>query len=319
VIKIKKKSNFLGSEITPESIYMKRREFIKSGSLLTLAGLSLPCISSPLHAMGSIPEKKGEEDLNIKTSEDVISDFKDVTQYNNFYEFGTQKTDPARRAKNFNTDNWMITVEGECAKTGTFLLQDLLEGFTLEERIYRLRCVEAWSMVIPWMGIPLAALLKSFQPNSNARFVAFKTLLDPDRMPGQKRPLLDWPYTEGLRIDEAMNPLTLLATGMYGKPMPNQNGAPVRLVVPWKYGYKSIKSIVSIEFTEHQPETTWNLLSPDEYGFYSNVNPQVSHPRWSQARERRIGEIFKQDTLMFNGYEEEVASLYAGMDLKKFH
>ncbi len=249
--------------------------------------------------------------------DEELTSFEDATRYNNFYEFGTGKSDPARNAQNFNTDDWRIEISGECNKTGQVGLEELIHGFDVEERIYRLRCVEAWSMVIPWLGVPLADILKKFEPNSRAKYVAFTTLLDENRMPGQKRPVLDWPYVEGLRMDEAMHPLTLMAVGMYGKTMPNQNGAPVRLVVPWKYGFKNIKSIVKIEFTEKQPPTTWNIANPREYGFYSNVNPEVSHPRWSQARERRIGDFFKRKTLMFNGYADEVASLYAGMDLKK--
>ena len=240
----------------------------------------------------------------------------DATSYNNFYEVGTGKSDPAERATKFNTDDWKITVGGACEKPGSYALEDLIKPFDVEERIYRLRCVEAWSMVIPWLGVPLASIIKSLQPTSKAKYVAFRTLLDPRQMPGQNRSVLQWPYREGLRIDEATNPLALFAVGMYGKTMPNQNGAPVRLVLPWKYGFKSIKSIVSIDFVEEQPQTSWNMSSSREYGFYSNVNPTVNHPRWSQKKERRIGDIFKRETLMFNGYEEEVAHMYDDMDLK---
>lgn len=312
MIKIKKESDCSASEITPESVYKQRREFMKAGSLIGTGLLlnALPSLSSASLNVGGYRK-------NVISIDEELTDFKDATRYNNFYEFGTDKTDPAKNAKDFKTDNWTITVSGECEKTGEFELDDLFKSYQIEERIYRLRCVEAWSMVIPWLGVPLASILASFRPTSKAKYVAFKTLLDPERMPGQKRGVLDWPYIEGLRMDEAMHPLTILAVGMYGKTMPNQNGAPVRLVVPWKYGFKSIKSIVSIEFTEKQPATTWNLSGPREYGFYSNVNPNVNHPRWSQARERRIGEFFKRETLMFNGYADEVASLYTGMDLKK--
>jgi len=249
--------------------------------------------------------------------DEELTDYKDATRYNNFYEFGTGKSDPARNATEFDTDNWTIEVAGLCNKPGVMRLEDMVDGLDVEERIYRHRCVEAWSMVIPWLGIPLGKILQRYEPTSSAKYVAFTTLLDKKRMPGQQRPVLDWPYVEGLRMDEAMHPLTLMAIGMYGKTMPNQNGAPIRLVVPWKYGFKGIKSIVKIEFTEQQPPTTWNLANPREYGFYSNVNPKVSHPRWTQARERRIGDFFKRKTLMFNGYADEVASLYSGMDLKK--
>ena len=286
---------------------MKAGSVIGTGLLLN----SLPSVSMASLAIGEYKKK-------VVSLNEELTDFEDATRYNNFYEFGTDKSDPAAYAKDFNTDNWTISVTGECEKRGEFQLQDIFQEHDIEERIYRLRCVEAWSMVIPWLGVPLSSILQGFKPTSRAKYVAFKTLLDPERMPGQKRAILDWPYIEGLRIDEAMHPLTILAVGMYGKTMPNQNGAPVRLVVPWKYGFKSIKSIVAIEFTEKQPNTTWNLSGPSEYGFYSNVNPNVRHPRWSQAQERRIGDFFKRDTMMFNGYADEVASLYAGMDLKKF-
>jgi sulfoxide reductase catalytic subunit YedY len=252
---------------------------------------------------------------------DTPNSFDEITSYNNFYEFGTSKTDPAKNAGDFKTDPWTVKIEGEVSKPGEFNLEDFLKPYTLEERIYRLRCVEGWSMVIPWVGFPLADLIKHFEPTSRAKYVEFTTLYDPERMPGQSRRVLNWPYREGLRMDEAMNPLTLMATGLYGQHLPNQNGAPLRLVVPWKYGFKSIKSIVKIRFTEEQPVSTWNQTAPKEYGFYSNVNPEVDHPRWSQATERKIGASFfspKQKTLMFNGYAEQVAHLYAGMDLRKF-
>jgi sulfoxide reductase catalytic subunit YedY len=313
VTPFKFKTDISPSEITSESIYEKRREFMINSGLLGAALLLNPWTT----ASASLPI--GDYKPKVVNLDDALTPEKDATTYNNFYEFGTGKTDPSQNAQNFNTDDWKITVSGESDKPGEYALEDLVKPFDIEERIYRLRCVEAWSMVIPWLGVPMASILKSLQPTSKAKYVAFKTLLDPEQMPGQKRSVLQWPYEEGLRIDEAMNPLTLLAVGMYGKTMPNQNGAPVRLVVPWKYGFKSIKSIVSIEFTEEQPQTSWNISGPNEYGFYSNVNPKVNHPRWSQKKERRIGEIFKQKTLMFNGYEAEVAHLYKDMDLKKHY
>jgi sulfoxide reductase catalytic subunit YedY len=311
VTRFKFKTNIAHSEITSEAIYEKRREFMITGGLLGTALLLNPWTTA--NASLAINDYKPK----VVNLDEALTSEKDATTYNNFYEFGTGKTDPLQNSQNFNTDDWKITVSGECEKPGEYALEDLVKPFDIEERIYRLRCVEAWSMVIPWLGVPMASILKSLQPTSKAKYVAFKTLLDPEQMPGQKRSVLQWPYEEGLRIDEAMNPLTLFAVGMYGKTMPNQNGAPVRLVVPWKYGFKSIKSIVSIEFTDQQPQTSWNISGPNEYGFYSNVNPEVNHPRWSQKRERRIGEIFKQKTLMFNGYEAEVAHLYKGMDLRK--
>ncbi len=314
MIKIRKPSDCLEYEVTPEPLYRKRRDFIKAGSALALGGIALQTWPSIARAALDVSGYR----KNVITLDEDLTSEQDATRYNNFYEFGTDKTDPAANAKDFDTSDWSLTVSGECAKPGKFALETLFNDQTIEERIYRLRCVEAWSMVIPWLGVPLASILKKFEPNGNAKYVAFRTLLDPERMPGQKRPVLDWPYREGLRMDEAMHPLTLLSVGMYGKTMPNQNGAPVRLVVPWKYGFKSIKSIVNIEFTSRQPDTSWNLANPREYGFYSNVNPTVDHPRWSQAKERRIGDFFKRDTLMFNGYAEEVAGLYAGMDLTRY-
>ena len=247
--------------------------------------------------------------------------YEHITRYNNFYEFGSGKKSPAERAVNFKTRPWSIEVTGECEKPGVLDVEDILSSHMQQERIYGFRCVEAWYMVVPWVGVPLADLLKPFAPTSKAKYVAFETLYDPQRMPGQKSPSLDWPYREGLRIDEAMHPLTLMATGLYGEVLPNQNGAPLRLVVPWKYGFKSIKSIVKIRFVEHQPETSWNMLQPGEYGFYSNVNPSVSHPRWSQRKHRVLGaDLFadKERTQPFNGYQDEVGALYSGMDLRKY-
>ena len=301
----------LPSEITPRERYLNRREVIAG-----LAGAGL--------AFGSATALGGERlrstrNTRLSTTEPANS-YEDITTYNNFYEFGTDKADPAKRSARFQPRPWSVTIAGEAEVKGTFTLEDILKPHPLEERIYRLRCVEAWSMVIPWVGFPLGDLVRRFKPTSRARYVAFKTVLRPDEMPGQRFPVLDWPYVEGLRMDEAMHPLTILAVGLYGEALPNQNGAPLRLVVPWKYGFKGIKSIVEIRFTERMPPTTWNISAPREYGFYANVNPQVDHPRWSQAQERRIGAgIFtpRQPTLMFNGYADQVASLYAGLDLRK--
>jgi len=309
MIKIKKRWEIPETEVTPESLYLRRREFIKTGGLIGGALLLNPLAAAQASiVIGDYRKEAVSLDEETTTEEDA-------TSYNNFYEFGTGKEDPQQNSRRFQTDDWKIVVGGECEKPGTYDLDELVKPFPVEERIYRLRCVEAWSMVIPWLGIPLGSILNTMQPTSKAKYVAFKTLHDPVRMPGQQRSVLNWPYREGLTIAEAMHPLTILSVGMYGKTMPNQNGAPIRLVVPWKYGFKSIKSIVGIEFTEEQPQTSWNMASAREYGFYSNVNPEVSHPRWSQKRERRIGDIFKRDTLMFNGYGEEVAALYDNLDL----
>ena len=254
------------------------------------------------------------------SSDEVPTSWDDITTYNNFYEFGTGKDDPYRNAQDFVTKPWTVKVSGECDKPGDYNFEDIIAPHALEDRVYRHRCVEAWSMVVPWVGFPLADLIKRFNPNAKAKYVRFKTLKDSKQMPGQRRPVLDWPYVEGLTMAEAMNPLTLMAVGVYGKSLPNQNGAPLRLVTPWKYGFKGIKSIVEIEFTKRQPRTSWEIANPREYGFYANVNPEVDHPRWSQARERPIGGgLFagKKETLMFNGYAEQVAQLYTGLDLRK--
>jgi sulfoxide reductase catalytic subunit YedY len=256
--------------------------------------------------------KKGPYD-----ADEEVNAFKDITTYNNFYEFGVDKSDPAENSGRFRPKPWTLRVEGEVKKPATYNLEDLLSRFRPEDRVYRMRCVEGWSMVIPWRGFPLADLIKMVGPTLQAKYVAFETVYRPDELPGQNRNVLQWPYVEGLRLDEALHPLTLLAVGLYGKELPNQNGAPLRLVVPWKYGFKGIKSIVKIRFTQAQPPTTWNISDPREYGFYSNVNPEVDHPRWSQKTERRIGDFFRRKTLMFNGYGEQVASLYSGMDLRK--
>ena len=312
------------SEITPEGVYRRRRELMGLGlasPLLALAG----CAGAEDAPAAAAPPASTPTDTpdGFRTSETLTTE-RDATTYNNFYEFGTGKADPAQNAHTLKPSPWMVVVSGEAEVTGVFPLEDFLRPHAVQERIYRLRCVEGWSMVLPWEGVPLGEVLARFRPTSKARYVAFTTLAEPDQMPGIRWPVLDWPYREGLRMDEAMHPLSLLATGLYGKPLPNQNGAPLRLVVPWKYGFKSIKSIVRIDFTEQMPLTSWNQSQPSEYGFYSNVNPDVDHPRWSQASERRIAgdgnRLFANriPTLPFNGYAEHVAPLYAGMDLRKW-
>ena len=307
---IRKARDLTEADVTPYELYRERRRFIKAGVAAT-AALGFPWLAQAGLTLGEVVPGA------FATDEDKTP-FKDVTGYNNFYEFGTGKSDPSIRAGSLITEPWTVSVAGECDKPGTMAIEDILTGHALEERIYRLRCVEGWSMVIPWVGFPLADFIKRFEPNSKAKFVEFETLEDKKMMPGQRRRVLDWPYIEGLRMDEAMNPLAILAVGLYGEVLPNQNGAPIRLVVPWKYGFKSIKSIVKVRFRETQPVSSWERAAPNEYGFYSNVNPDVDHPRWSQRRERRIGEFGKRKTLMFNGYGEQVASLYKGMDLKKY-
>ena len=306
------------SEVTPHGLYVRRREFLSAGAsgALGLAGaaMAFSCKAAAKETPGgglAISKRLA------MAGEEKQTPLDDVTTYNNYYEFGTGKGDPSSNAGAFRTRPWTIAVEGEVKKPQVVDIDDLMKWFPLEERIYRMRCVEAWSMVIPWVGFPLADLVKRFEPTSNAKYVAFTSKLDPAQMPGQKRAVLDWPYVEGLRIDEATNPLALLAVGLYGKALPNQNGAPLRLVVPWKYGFKGIKAIVKMTFVDREPPTTWHKMAADEYGFYANVNPEVDHPRWSQAKERRIGELMKRKTLPFNGYADQVAGLYAGMDLRK--
>ena len=323
------------SEITAESLYVRRREFIKNAALFagttTAVGAGLIYLASggkadspespanePSKAVAAPPDA-GAELAPLRgrfDTDEPMTPFKDVTTYNNFYEFGVDKSDPSENAHTLRPRPWTVSLEGEIKKPQKVDVDALTKWFPLEQRVYRMRCVEAWSMVIPWLGFPLAELIKRLEPTSRAKYVSFTTLLDSTQMPGQRRGILDWPYVEGLRIDEAMNPLVLLAVGLYGKELPNQNGAPIRLVVPWKYGFKGIKSIVRIQLVEKQPRTTWNLAAPNEYGFYANVNPEVDHPRWSQATERRIGEFRRRKTLPFNGYGEQVASLYSGMDLR---
>ncbi|MEO1037091.1 MAG: protein-methionine-sulfoxide reductase catalytic subunit MsrP [Pseudomonadota bacterium] len=315
---IRHKPSIRSSEITPERVYANRRQIVKAA----IAAGTLGTASSSLAAV--VPAERGARLPGIVKSDlstdETPNTYEEVTNYNNFYEFGTGKGDPVRYSKKFEARPWSITVSGEADVTGTFDLEDFVKPHTLEERIYRFRCVEAWSMIVPWVGIPLADIVKQFKPRSNAKYVHFKTLYDPQRMPGQRSRVLAWPYQEGLTIAEATHPLALMVVGVYGEVLPNQNGAPLRLMVPWKYGFKSIKSIVSMEFTESQPSTSWNVSNPREYGFYANVNPAVDHPRWSQARERRIGaELFTDriPTLPFNGYADQVADLYQGLDLRK--
>ena len=312
------------SQVTDEQLWRRRRIIIGAGSV---AGATLVAggLGGLARALSDSPERHAGEGAEATVSPDngklEPTAYKYITSYNNFYELGVGKRAPAENAHYLKTRPWTLTVSGECERPGTLDIDELLSLFDQEERIYRFRCVEAWAMVVPWNGFPLAGLLKRFQPTSKAKFVEFETLYDPERMPGQKRRILDWPYREGLRIDEAMHPLSFIATGLYGKELPGQNGAPLRLVVPWKYGFKSIKSIVSIRFTENMPRNTWNELQPDEYGFYANVNPAVPHPRWSQRRHRVLGRgVFseKEPTLPFNGYAEQVAHLYQGMDLRKY-
>jgi sulfoxide reductase catalytic subunit YedY len=301
------------SDVTPKPLYLRRREFIRAAA--ALAG-GVAGVGADVLAQG-----KGQKLTNAKKTGwgqgEAATPYDAITTYNNFYELGSEKDDPSRHADSFKPRPWQVSIEGLVAKPGKFDVDELVKPYQLEERIYRLRCVEGWSMVIPWIGFPLADLLKQAEPEPKAKFVEFTTKFAPTQFPGQQRPVLDWPYVEGLRLDEAMNQLTLIVVGLYGEVLPNQNGAPIRLVVPWKYGFKSIKSIVKIRLVERQPRTAWEKSAPQEYGFYSNVNPTVDHPRWSQARERRIGEFFKRETLMFNGYGDQVASMYAGMDLRK--
>jgi len=301
------------SEITPKAVFEQRRRFMRQTGALALA--TAPVLHPGLaFAWQSAVEAAERGEF---ATDETVTDYDIATSYNNFIEFGSSKDDPKAHAHKLVTDPWSVRVEGEVEKPGDYALEDLLKPHEFEERIYRLRCVEAWSMVIPWVGFPLADLLKRFEPTSRAKYVVFETLHDPEQMPGQRGDLIEWPYKEGLRIDEAMHPLTLIAVGMYGEVMPNQNGAPLRLVVPWKYGFKSIKSIVTIRLQEERPVSSWEARQPREYGFYANLNPKVRHPRWHQATERRLGESRRRRTEMFNGYEEQVAHLYEGMDLEK--
>ena len=321
LIRIRKASDPLPSEIATKEAILNRRSFMQAAA--AAAGVSL----MPMFANDARAAMKIDNVMRTKWgSDEKPTTLKGISSYNNFYEFGTGKEDPAANAHTLKTEPWTVEIAGQAKNTGKFGLEDVIKGNQLEERIYRMRCVEAWSMVIPWVGVPLASIIKKAEPNSNAKYVRFETLVDPKTMPGQRAPILDWPYVEGLRMDEAMHPLTILAVGVHGEVLPNQNGAPIRLVVPWKYGFKSIKSVVKIEFVEKEPLNTWQDQAAHEYGFYSNVNPERDHPRWSQKKERRLtGEgglaaLFAPsvDTKMFNGYAEEVAGLYSGMDLQKF-
>jgi len=345
---IKTRKAIPSSEITPENVYRNRRKFLKDSANIALGAAGAGMLSPAAMAQtGDALFARAPADINLASkpqwlvekvaartdapasgpynTDEALTPFEDVTTYNNFYEFGTGKGDPSSNARDFQVEPWTVEVAGECAKPGSYTLEDILKPHTFEERVYRMRCVEAWSMVVPWVGFSLGDLLGRFEPNGNARYVAFQTLVDPDQMPAQRSRFasIDWSYQEGLRMDEAMHPLTLMATGLYDEVLPAQNGAPLRLVVPWKYGFKNIKSIVRIEFTRDMPNNTWNDLQPSEYGFYANVNPRVSHPRWSQASERRLPtSLFNPrriDTQMFNGYADEVERLYAGMDLRRWY
>jgi sulfoxide reductase catalytic subunit YedY len=321
---IKKAADIRESEVTPKELFLRRREFIAAAGVTAAAvatnGLGAFTEHESLHAQNpnaqKFPNLKKGGSFN---TDEKLNSYKDITTYNNFYEFGLDKGDPARYAHSLRPRPWSVVVEGQCGKPGTYNIEDIIKWAPIEERIYRLRCVEAWSMVVPWAGYPMSEFLKRFEPTARAKYVEFRTLVDPKQMPGQTEPALRWPYTEGLRMDEAMHPLTLLGLGLYGEVLPNQNGAPLRLVVPWKYGFKSIKSIVRVRFVEDEPLNTWKQQQAQEYGFYANVNPQVDHPRWSQGSERRLGEFFRRKTLMFNGYADHVASLYSGMDLRKHY
>lgn len=305
------------NQVTEYETYLNRRQFLTTAAGVVAAS-TLPSSAWALKE----PQGKAYEGLETGpyATDEKLTSYESITTYNNFYEFGTGKEDPSLYAEDFpeQDEPWVVEIDGECESPGKYEYSDLFKPSSLEERIYRMRCVEGWSMVIPWVGFPLAEILKKARPTSKAKYVEFTTLYDPEQMPGQRRSVLKWPYVEGLRMDEAMHPLTILSVGLYGHELPGQNGAPLRLVVPWKYGFKSIKSIVRIRFVEEMPETAWVEANRGEYGFYSNVNPNVDHPRWSQKRERRIGEFFKRDTLMFNGYGDEVASLYESMDLKRY-
>jgi sulfoxide reductase catalytic subunit YedY len=315
---IKKSEEIRSSEITPKKLYLNRRKFLAGAALsgaAVAAGLKLRDLAAPSNAVFAGNKISGITKSSFSTTE-TVTPYQSVTHYNNYYEFSTDKTGPADLAKDFRTRPWKVKIDGQVETKQELDVDTIIKMAPPEERIYRHRCVEGWSIVVPWIGFSFSELIKRANPTSKAKFVEFTTLLDPGRMPGQRRDVLPWPYVEGLRMDEAMHPLALLCFGMYGEDLPNQDGAPLRLVLPWKYGFKSIKAIVHIKFTEKQPLNTWNVTAPNEYGFYANVNPNVDHPRWSQAKERRLGEFFKRPTLMFNGYDQ-VASLYSGMDLRK--
>jgi methionine sulfoxide reductase catalytic subunit len=321
---IKRPSDIHSSEITDPKLYLNRRQFLQTATGVAAAGAAVVAGGGTILNAAGQPAPHGRKlegvqksPLSAAVGDERVNSWEQITTYNNFYEFGTDKESPSMYAKSLKTEPWKVRIDGECAKPADYNLEDILKGQTLEERIYRHRCVEAWSMVIPWVGFPIASLIKRVEPTSKAKYIEFYTLADPGQMPGVRVPVLRWPYIEGLRMDEAMHPLAIFAVGLYGEVIPKQDGAPIRLVVPWKYGFKGAKSIVRIRFVERQPINTWQESAPQEYGFYSNVNPTVDHPRWSQASERRIGEFFRRKTLMFNGYGDQVASLYTGLDLKK--
>jgi len=318
---IKKSSDIRPSEITPEGVYLDRRKFIAMAGGVATGVLGSGALASALAGEWPSDRSVGASSNGAVEGQgqqgETPSSYEDITTYNNYYEFGSDKDEPAENAKSFKTTPWSVKVEGLVKKPAEYHLEDFVKPHKVQDRVYRLRCVEGWSMVIPWQGIPLAEVITRLQPLPSAKYVSFTTAVAPDQMPGVRRPILPYPYVEGLRMDEAMHPLSLLATGLYGKALPNQNGAPIRLIVPWKYGFKGAKAIVKIAFLEKQPQTTWNIVAPDEYGFYANVNPTVDHPRWTQASERRIGEFRRRQTLMFNGYADQVQQLYAGMDLRK--
>jgi sulfoxide reductase catalytic subunit YedY len=322
---IKRPSDIRSSEITDRKLYLNRREFLQAAAGTAAVGAGMLAAGETLFAAGK-PAPHGRKLENVKPStlsvdiaKEKPNSWEQITTYNNYYEFGADKDSPSLTAGRLKTAPWTVQIDGECNKKGSYTFEDILKGETLEDRIYRHRCVERWSMVIPWVGFPLANLIKRVEPTSKAKFIEFQTLFDLAQMPGVQSPVLDWPYREGLRMDEAMHPLTILVVGLYGEVLPNQDGAPLRLVVPWKYGFKGAKSIVRIRFVEKEPLNTWQKSAPSEYGFYSNVNPERDHPRWSQATERRIGEFLMRRTLMFNGYGDQVASMYSGMDLKKYY
>jgi sulfoxide reductase catalytic subunit YedY len=318
---VRKATDLTYADITPKQVYLNRRKFLQAmgiASATAVAGRRLLELAAPSRTAFAATKFSDLAKSPFSTTEKQNS-LQDVTHYNNFYEFGTDKSDPAKNSQKFDTSNWVVSVEGDVAKPRKFSMDEILKLAPLEERIYRHRCVEAWSIVVPWIGFSFSNLVKLVEPTPKAQFVAFQSYYDPKQMPQGRWAGIEFPYVEGLRMDEAMNPLTLLCVGMYGESLPNQDGAPVRMVIPWKYGFKSIKSLVKIKLQSKMPPTTWNLAASNEYGFYSNVNPNVDHPRWSQATERRLGEIFKRKTLMFNGYGDQVASLYNGMDLKKYY
>ncbi|MDA0708248.1 MAG: protein-methionine-sulfoxide reductase catalytic subunit MsrP [Proteobacteria bacterium] len=316
-IKTKKSWDIQENEVTSEVNFLTRRKVIQAAGIIG-AGSALHILSHDLALSQGVPNQ-GASDYSGRDLRDEQNSLDVITGYNNFYEFGVEKGDPSANAYTLEPEPWTVNVDGHCENPGTYSVEDLIKNKNLEERIYRMRCVEAWSMVIPWMGVSLSNIINQLKPTPKAKYIYFETLLDKKQMPGQSRNIIKWPYREGLRMDEAMNPLAFMAVGLYGNKLANQNGAPLRLVVPWKYGFKGIKSIVKISFIEKQPQTSWEMLAPNEYGFFANVNPQVSHPRWSQAKERRIGDFGRRDTLLFNGYGEHVAHLYQGMDLKRYY